>query len=93
MKVGDRVKSGKLLAKVGNTGNVTGAHLHFRIQDGNHFSDDGYPYTFTFIDKYGKANKQQINDMADSGRSYTGKLSVVHLQNVLPIFGDIILFE
>lgn len=38
-KTGDEIKAGQMIAKVGDTGDVTGAHLHFEIRDGENWLD------------------------------------------------------
>lgn len=44
-KVGDRVKRGAVLGKVGNSGNSTEPHLHFHISDYNSpLGSEGIPY-------------------------------------------------
>jgi murein DD-endopeptidase len=90
---GKHVKSGEVLAHVGNTGNSTGAHLHFQVQDGTHFFDEGYPYTFGSLHRYGRASKQQIDSMADHGEAYSNQFEQVELKDILPVFGDIIMFK
>ena len=42
---GARVKSGQMLAKLGNTGNTTAPHLHFHLMDGpSVLGSNGIPY-------------------------------------------------
>jgi hypothetical protein len=63
------------------------------VQDGNHFFDEGYPYAFKRMTKYGMATKREIDDMADHGEAYDGKVKIVELRNVSATFGDLVMFK
>jgi hypothetical protein len=48
VNVGDMVRRGTLIGRVGNSGNSPGPHLHFHIMNGpNLFIDQGLPFKFS----------------------------------------------
>ena len=50
LKVGDRVRQGQIIGRLGNSGNSSAPHLHFHITDAPEFIfADGEPYTFARI--------------------------------------------
>jgi hypothetical protein len=47
VRLHQKIKRGAQLAQVGNSGNTTGAHLHFQVTDGNSvFAAEGIPFIF-----------------------------------------------
>jgi Peptidase family M23 len=47
VKVGDRVRRGQVLGRVGNSGNSTEPHLHFHVSDASSpLGSEGVPYAF-----------------------------------------------
>lgn len=47
VKVGDLIEQGQVIAKVGNSGNTEGPHIHFQVQKGPNFNrDPGIKITF-----------------------------------------------
>jgi hypothetical protein len=47
VRVGQRVRKGQVLARVGNTGPSGGPHLHFQVSDGPQpLASDGLPFVF-----------------------------------------------
>jgi hypothetical protein len=48
VKVGDRVRTGTVIGRLGNTGNTDQPHLHFHVMDGpSPLLSNGLPFTFT----------------------------------------------
>lgn len=57
VKIGDFVKTGDILAKVGNSGNTEGPHIHFQVQDGiNFYTSKSIPISFKNIKINSKLN-------------------------------------
>ncbi len=60
--VGQRVKRGQMLAKLGNTGNTSGPHLHFHLMEGpSVLCSNGIPYT---IDSFALTGQISLSDFA-----------------------------
>ena len=47
VRPGQRVRTGQVIGKLGNTGNTDAPHLHFHVMDGRSaLSSNGLPYVF-----------------------------------------------
>lgn len=63
VKKGDKVHKGDVIAIIGDTGNVTGKHLHFQIDKGSNSSAiNPYDYIFKNKEFIKKENKVVISD-------------------------------
>ena len=55
VNVGDMIRRGTLIGKVGNSGNSPGPHLHFHVMNGpNLFIDQGLPFQFSHFSAGGQ---------------------------------------
>ena len=62
VSVGGRVKRGQVLAKLGNTGNTSGPHLHFHLmEEPSVLCSNGIPYT---IDSFALDGQISLSDFA-----------------------------
>ena len=78
VKVGDEVKKGDAIGKLGNTGNANASHLHFQLMDGpSLLGANGLPYVFDSFVYDGQVAPQQIIDADDylTGQFLQGKLA------------------
>jgi hypothetical protein len=66
VQVGDRVRRGQILARVGNTGNTTAPHLHFHVMSGpSPLASDGLPYVIDTFDLVGRVGSTVEFDKAE----------------------------
>lgn len=68
LEVGDRVVTGQLLGKAGNTGFSTGSHLHFAVKEGDKFVNPSM-----YIDKI--QNMENLKVTIDEGTKLTFNIS------------------
>lgn len=62
VRLHDHVRRGDVLALLGNTGNATGAHLHFQVTDGNSvLQSEGVPFIFNSFIYLGPGSEYEID--------------------------------
>jgi murein DD-endopeptidase MepM/ murein hydrolase activator NlpD len=85
--VGDRVEQGRVVGRVGNTGNSSEPHLHFHVMDGaSPLASDGVPYTFDRFELEARL------DLSTSELRRVDARERGSREHRLPMFGDVITF-
>jgi hypothetical protein len=73
VKVGDTVKKGQVIAKLGNTGNASSSHMHFQLMNSpSVLGGDGVPYVIDTFDYDGQVSVDARVEMDDylTGNNY-----------------------
>jgi len=69
VRVHEKVKSGEVIAKLGNSGNTTGPHLHTEVVDGNSaLGAEGIPFVFDHFRFFGFGKDFEENDHPNEPR-------------------------
>jgi murein DD-endopeptidase len=94
VKLGDHVNAGQVLARLGNSGNSDGPHLHFQLTDGNSpMASEGIPYELAVFTQLGVLGDQAA--AVDKGQFWQPKAQekpVVH-RGEFPIDTAVVNFQ
>ena len=62
VRVGERVRRGQMLGKLGNSGNSATPHLHLQVQTTRSFVSDGLPFVFKRFRFLGQVTSPDLSD-------------------------------
>ena len=87
VKEGESVKQGQVIAKMGSSGNSTGAHLHFEVREGqNDYSATVDPLNYVDPDNPRPTNAS--SDLVDFIESFEGHTQIVGDSYLVENIGD-----
>jgi murein DD-endopeptidase len=91
IKIGDRVRVGQVLARLGNSGNSDSPHLHFHISDGNSpLGSEGLPYVLDSFEMQGVLPSKKL--LIEGGWKQPGSL-VEKRRLEIPIENAVVRFK
>jgi hypothetical protein len=91
VRVGQRVRRGDLLGRLGNSGNTTGPHLHLHVSDRATFEGaDGLPYLFRDLQLLGTWSADRALDVDGPAASYAPG---PRQRSGLPVHGSVVQFD
>jgi murein DD-endopeptidase MepM/ murein hydrolase activator NlpD len=93
VKLGDRVKAGQVLARLGNSGNSDAPHLHFHLMDANSpLGAEGLPYEIDGFTQLGVSDDPAVLDSGQAWRPNSQAAPVVHRRE-LPVNNAVVTFR
>jgi murein DD-endopeptidase len=79
VKLGDKVKAGEVMARLGNSGNSDAPHLHFHLMDANSpLGAEGLPYELETFTQLGVVEGPAVLDSGQAWRPKTQEEPIVH---------------
>ena len=93
VKLGDKVRTGDVIALLGNTGNTDAPHLHFHVMDGPSPLDaNGLPFVFTRFSSTGTVTDEDALVAGGDARIDATRLAGSH-ENQLPLNDQVVDFD
>ncbi len=96
VRPGDTLTRGQSIAKLGNSGNSSSAHLHFHVMDGpDPLASNGLPFVFTAFDLTGQVVGDDSIDTLEStgGPVPTSTTETGRRTGELPLYLDVMTFD
>lgn len=92
VKVGERVKRGAVLGRLGQSGGANAPHLHFLVSNSAAFEEsEGLPFVFDTFDYVGSATLRQVLDLGAQVPIGPAFRKTCHQQ--LPLGGSVVTFK
>ena len=92
VKLGDRVKVGQALARLGNSGNSDAPHLHFQVMDANSpLGSEGLPYEIDGFTQLGVSDDPAVLDSGQAWKPDSKAAPVLHRRD-LPVNNAVVTF-
>jgi murein DD-endopeptidase MepM/ murein hydrolase activator NlpD len=92
VKVGDRVRRGSVLGRLGQSGQAPLPHLHFQVSNAITFEEsEGLPFVFRAFEGTGSATLGEVLDQ--TAKVPVAPTLVKPCQQALPLDGDVVLFD
>jgi hypothetical protein len=92
VKVGDKVRRGSVVGRLGQSGNANAPHLHFQVTTAATFEEsEGLPFVFQTFSRLGQTS---IGEVLDQGTKVSlGINSPKQCQKQIPLDADVITFK
>jgi murein DD-endopeptidase MepM/ murein hydrolase activator NlpD len=92
VKLGDKVKAGQVLARLGNSGQSDEPHLHFQLMDANSsMGAEGLPYELETFTQIGVIDRPEVLDDGQPWRPKTQATPVIHRRE-FPVDNAVVTF-
>jgi len=92
VKLGDKVKAGQILGRLGNSGNSDAPHLHFHLMDASSpLGSEGLPYELDTFTQLGVLDDPAALDAGQSWQPKTKVMPVVHRRE-FPVDNAVMIF-